>query len=699
MSEGKKIVGIDLGTTYSVISYFPPNAIKPEVIKNQEGENTTPSVIAVNKKGEVIVGTRAKELRVGTYKASVIEFVKRYMGEFDDNGEPTFTRIIKDEVVDPPEISSFILDKLKKAASLHFQEEITHAIITVPAYFTMKQCEATKQAAELAGLTVVQLINEPTAAAISYGLGLQESGKQQLGSEYFLVYDLGGGTMDISIMEIVPRGEDILPRFNVISISGDHMLGGSDFDKILTNLILEKIVKKYKLDIKEDDEDTGEIFNKIYDQIYIKVEKYKQLLSDLMEIDMEFNYIPSPGGEALTNVEITVTRDEYEAAIMPLLQRTMELIDEAIEKASKKITIDDINTILLVGGASKTPIISKLITEKFGFEPNIYEPDLSVSFGAAILGAVKSDIPISRSFALKKKQQGEISISSDSEVAEGQLEICDCISHSLGVEVQEGFYSIIIDRLTEYPCSEEGIYSTQKPGQQIVIIRVYQGEEPIARNNTFLGEFDLKVVKVSNEKIPIKVKFDIDESGILTVTATDVLADSKSEVKIKGTSTVGLSRTEFEEKRRRLETLKTGSTQISEQSFLMAKFKDRFEQINAIMPTLKEKQRNLFIKKAEQLKKAILSNNQEAIDEADNALMDLLLMAGEKQPASSSALSLDDLYRDFIKKIEDKLLTIDGQKKEMLSTKLISLKSAVKRNDTSEANKLKETLEDLLLML
>jgi molecular chaperone DnaK len=702
MSEKKKrVIGIDLGTTYSVVSYFAQGDTKPTAIKNQEGELTTPSVVAVGNKSEIVVGQPAKNLFGGKQHESVIQFIKRHMGE------ENYTVKIKDKELNPSQISSFILKKLKEAATNHFQEEITEAIVTVPAYFTIKQKEATKLAAELAGLNCIQMINEPTAAAISYGLGLQGEGKDQFGSTYFLVYDLGGGTFDISIMEVAPS-EGAMPVFNVISIDGDHYLGGYDFDMKLADIIMEKIKTKYDLDISEKDPKTATFFKEINKRIFKEVEKLKIQLSTLTEIEPEFPYLPSPDGGTF-NAEVSVTKEEYLQRIMPLLQKTMDLIDHAISIASKKITIDDISTILLVGGSSKTPKIAEMIENKFGFTPNLYEPDLCVSYGAAILGAILSGVPVTKRVDLNKKKVASGGLpavtGATASAVQDQIPIFDCTAHSLGVGLQGNKMSIIIPRLTKYPTTKiASHYTTTGPFQSGLVLPIYQGEdEEFADRNELLGEFHMDI-EPRETLVPIHVKFELDPSGILTVTAKDAERNKEAQVVIKGTSTAKKTDTEMAAEKARLDQLSQGvakptGTTPTNSNPLLEKYKDRFQQVNALISKLDEKKKGILEKKADALKQAINAKNQTAINEADENLMEMILMLGGNGGSSSAGPTLMQTYQPFIKEVEAKIAGLTDGRKELLTKKYNALKAAIEKNDASEAQRMKENLEEFLLMV
>ncbi|EDS78410.1 DNAk protein [Clostridium botulinum C str. Eklund] len=493
-----KVIGIDLGTTTCEIAYL--NNGQPEIILNDLNKKITPSVVGIADKDEFIVGELAKRQAVLKPYKTIME-VKRFMGE---------ERKIKlgDKEFLPQEISSIILKKLKEDAECYLGEEIIEAVITVPANFNDLQRKATKEAGEMAGLKVERIINEPTAAALAYGINNMNS------DEKVLVYDLGGGTFDVTVLELF---EGVI---DVKASRGNNKLGGKDFNYIIEQYIINNFEADNGVSLKED--------NKAIARIKEEAEKIKIKLSYEEEVDINIPFIAVDKEGNPLEIKTNLTRSKFEAFTKNLVDSTEVIIDEAIKSA--EYDINDINVVIAVGGSSRIPQVKKMLQEKFKdkIRYNV-NPDEAVALGAAIQAAIKND---------------EI----DSE--EGIL-ITDACSYTLGTSVVEklsdgrfmdGIYDPIILRDSKIPCTERKKYYTIKDNQKSVIIDVYQGEQKLASKNTKIGEFILKgIPKAPAGKELIEVAFTYDLNGILQVSAK-VLSTGKTLTKIIDTSRKTLSK-------------------------------------------------------------------------------------------------------------------------------------------------------------
>ncbi|MEO0052635.1 MAG: molecular chaperone DnaK [candidate division WOR-3 bacterium] len=503
-----KVIGIDLGTTFSCVAVMERG--QPVVIPNPEGGRTTPSVVALGK--ERLVGTLAKRQAV-INPTSTIYSIKRFMGrrysEVLEEIKRVPYRVVESANGDawvevdgkrysPPEISAMILSYLKKAAEAYLGEAVTKAVITVPAYFNDSQRQATKDAGKIAGLDVLRIINEPTAAALAYGL-------DKKGSEKIAVYDLGGGTFDISILEI---GEGV---FEVRSTNGDTHLGGDDFDQRVMEWIIEEFRREHGIDLSKD--------KTALQRIKEAAEKAKCELSTSMETTVSLPFIYADEKKGPLHIDMKLTRAKLEALVEDLVQKTLGPVRQALEDA--RLTPRDIDEVILVGGQTRMPRVQQVVRDFFGKEPHKgINPDEVVAIGAAIQGAVLA---------------GEVK----------DVVLLDVTPLSLGIETAGGVFTKIIERNTTIPTRKSQIFTTVEDNQTTVRIHVLQGEREMAADNRTLGVFDLVGITPAPRGIPqIEVTFDIDADGILHVTAKDKLTGKEQSIKITASS--GLTKEEID---------------------------------------------------------------------------------------------------------------------------------------------------------
>lgn len=517
MAQGEKIIGIDLGTTNSVVAIMEGSEVK--VIPNAEGNRLTPSVVAYTDKDEVIVGEPARRQAVTNPRRTVYS-AKRFMGRrhsevqseekmvpYEVTGEASeYVKIkVGDQELTPQEVSAKVLRKLKEAAESYLGHRVSKAVITVPAYFNDAQRQATKDAGQIAGLEVARIINEPTAAALAYGLDKERDHK-------IAVFDLGGGTFDVSVLEVAStgEGENQSKVFEVISTSGDTHLGGDDFDEAIVNHVADEFQKENGIDLRSDPMSLQ--------RLQEACEKAKKELSTVPETDINLPFITADASGP-KHLQLKLTRSKFEELVDTLIERCKKPVLQALQDA--KLNPSDIDEVVLVGGSTRVPKVREVVKEIFGKDPHQgVNPDEVVSIGAAIQGSV---------LAGDRKD----------------VLLLDVTPLTLGIETEGAVMTSLIDRNTTIPAERKNTFSTAADNQTAVTVRVFQGERKMAAQNRLLGEFNLEGIPPAPRGVPqIEVKFDIDQNGILNVSARDLGSGKEASVRIEQSS--GLSSDEID---------------------------------------------------------------------------------------------------------------------------------------------------------